>query len=811
MIMRAHPGRFSRAKLSTSRSEVSTSAPPSEPRPIQQPSDPLQSRAMLRRLHRSFERFRFVVLAVVLGITGFFGYQTTSLRFDNSLNIWFLDDDPDLLAYRDFLDRFETDESIILLLEPTELLAPEALDEDNRTSTRAGAVFAPEFLAALDRFSARAAAVESVIQVHSLTSVDAVRGEGHTVHVGRLIPELPETEIEARAVRELVMADSLYRGSLVTEDETGTAVVVEIEHHEDDFTYKSVAIAALREIAEEEFGDVPYKMSGAPVIDDAFFHYSERDARTFLPAMVVVLIVMLGWLFRSGWGVLLPCGLVTIAAVWTHGIMAMLGWPFTVVATILTPLVMAVGVAASVHVLSEVRRLRSEGMDFVSAREHAFEILFAPCLTTSLTTAAGMLSLSVASLAPIRQFGALAAVGAILAFIITFTALPAALAMLPERALLTQRQGSEERFLSLVAKLASRHAGIVLGLAGIVVVMSIIGITQLRVGQSMLTYFRPGDPVMEDLKAVDEALGGTGTVEVIITASEDRRFFDPELLGALDELGTYLEQLPTTGRAFSVVDALVAENEAYSGRAEVPDSIPAAAQLMSLLEGSDLFDRYLSGDYRIARLSANIQLSRFDSTLIDLDEIQKTTHEIFDGLGDAHVTGYLKLMSNMESYLIDSQIRSFLLAFSLVLLLITALFRSIRMGLFSMIPNLPPILLTLGIMGWFDIALDTGTVMIAGVLLGLVVDDTIHFLAHFRRRLRAGDSQPEAVDHTQRAAGRAITITSLVLAASFATTLLGSFSPNINFGFLSAIAVLAALIFDLVVLPATIAVIKPKL
>lgn len=338
--------------------------------------------------------------------------------------------------------------------------------------------------------------------------------------------------------------------------------------------------------------------------------------------------------------------------------------------------------------------------------------------------------------------------------------------------------------------------------------LSILGLMHIEVGSNPMNYFRKSAHVRQDTEALDRALGGTTSVEFLVETDADG-LKDPETLRKLDTFQDWLEEQPGITRTLSVVDSLKELNRVMSdgsaASAVVPSSSALAAQLYLLLEGEDDFDSSVQDDYSVARITARVSLSKANELTARVPVIEAKIREKFDQ-GKVHVkpTGFVKLMGDMETYLISSQIRSFLIAFAVITAMMMLLLRSPRLGLFSMIPNLLPVLMGIGFMSAVGIELDPGTVMIGGIALGLVVDDTVHFLVRLRRRELQGESVPVAIRHAMTDAGRPIIITSVVLSAGFSILGLGSFAPNVYFGLVSALIIVLALLCDVLVMPAAL-------
>ena len=334
-------------------------------------------------------------------------------------------------------------------------------------------------------------------------------------------------------------------------------------------------------------------------------------------------------------------------------------------------------------------------------------------------------------------------------------------------------------------------------------------------GANPLNYFRAQDPVRLELEFVDDRLGGSTSVEVLVDTGKPDGLKDPAVLQGMLRVQDFLADIEGVGTSVSMADYVMELRQAMRGGAEEERLLPAdraeVAQLLLLLDDPQELERLADFGFQRGRINSTVEMSRADDLAGELEAVEALVDEAFPEGVRALVTGLSKLISNMETYLLDSQIKSLSLAFVLVLVLMVVAMRSVRLGLFAMVPNLLPIVWVLGGMGWTGLALDPGTVMTGAVALGLVVDDTVHFLHFFRERIQLGDPIEEATRRTLLETGRAIVMTSVILCAGFWLMCAASFRPNIYFGLLCGAAIALALGAVLVVLPAALAVIRPRL
>jgi len=743
-------------------------------------------------------RHRWAVLLAIGLISAVAAGFVPRVGFDTSIESWVRPDDPGLVTYRGFIDRFAADEITVI-------------------GVFADDVFTPRVLAAVAAITNGAARAPYVHRVHSLTNVDIATGDAEGVMLGPLIDHLPATPEEAQTVRGRALASPLIEGLLVSPDARATAIVVESSPEVKGFREKAELIGALRAIVAPYAGEMEIRLAGAPPLHDALFRHTRADMRVIGPASAGLIALCLYLAFGSLVAVGLALGVVAVAFLWLGGVMGAFGVDLDVVCIELPPVVLAVGIADAVHLLVEHRRERSTGNEKEAVRT-ALARLLVPCFFTSATTAAGMLSLLASDVRPIRNYGWEAAVAVAATFVLSVTLLPVLMEMVMGHTA-PRRQSPAARALAhlvgwLVRITARRSRAITVGAVAVGLV-AVTAVGRLHVGGNMLHYFPPGDPVRESTERIDQALGGSAALELMVTTAPEG-LKEPSILRRVDGLAEWLRHGPVATKVVSVVDHLKEMNRVFTGDPVSGDVIPATrnlvAQFYLLLEQADDLDPLVQDDYSVGRMTARVRFSDAERLTAALEESGPVRAAEHDGGGfSVTTTGYIKVMVEIESYLVASQMRSLTLAFALVVVLLGLVLRSARLALFAMIPNVVPIVMGLGFMALAGIPLDPGTVMIGGVAMGLVVDDTVHFLVRLRREARAGTPLDAAVRRTLEQVARPILATSVTLAAGFGVMTVASFSPNAHFGAVTSVVILLALIGDLVVLPAALLWLRPRL
>lgn len=751
--------------------------------------------SLTQKLANRIVRARLSILILATIVTGFAGVLSTEVEFESDIEIWFLENDPTLVSYNEFLERFDGDELIVLGVFSDE-------------------IFTPELLKAIDTDTLEGAKAPGIIRSRSITNVKVPVVREEDMRVDLLFEELPSTEEEARAAKEVALGNPLIRGRLLAEDGKAAAIVYEFGGEENTFERKVAAVDGLEKAIEGVFPDnARVVLAGSPVFDRAFFVYSQNDFAVMGLVAVFVVLLMTFFIFRRIAATLLPVGIVVMTVLWLFGLMVLLGIKVNMVSTGLVTLAIAVGVADSVHLLSEFYTNLKAGATRQEAVKTATSHILVPCFFTSMTTGLGFLALLAGDLAPIGEFGWLSAIAVLFAFGLSMTVLPAALCYLPNpsrEVLQAESKKGVERVLRLFSRPSRQRAMGILLAALALFCVALYGFSLIKAESNPVNYFKPGDPVRSAMTLIDERLGGSASMEFLIETEEDG-LKDPEILNALSRLREKVLQVEGFTQIFSPLESLEEAHRTFVGGEGIPQQREMNAQLFLILEGEpEEFETVVQGNYDVGRMSAR---TRFDvpiSVRERKEQVERAVAEESCSDLSIQITGFVKLMTDMEIYLFEGQIRSFVLALLVISIVLFFLLRSVPLGFLAFIPNLTPIAFGLAFMAFADINLDPGTVMIGPIALGLVVDDTVHFLYRYQFLRKAGESIEDACEKTLYSAGRAIVTTSFILAAGFSVLALGSFIPNIYFGLVTSVVVLVAMVADVVVLPAVLILFRPK-
>ena len=749
--------------------------------------------------------------------------QLPKLRVDTNSESYFKKGDQALLDYNAFRDQFGMDDLLIVGIEPPE-------------------VFDTIFLTKLRRLHRELEGkVPYLADITSLINARNTRGEGNTLIVEDLLAQWPQTAADLSNLRQRVLSNPLYADLLISSDGSFATLVLkgharlnggdedvlagfdETEPVPDgqkrylDSEQKAEMVRAVEKIVEPyRAPDFRIHLGGMPVVDVALQSSIKEDLDRLTPLSMLVTALFLLLLFRRISGVLYPMLTVILSLLSTFGAMAALGIPMTDVGHILPTFLLVVGVGDSVHILTIFYREFNRSGDKVEAISFAMGHSALAVLMTSMTTAGGLASFIIADAAPIADLGIIAPLGVMLALIYTLILLPALIALLPvRRSLVREGRGPVIDYLfTSIARVACRHSGKILLVGGTVLLLSLMGMSQVRFYHNALTWLPDDSAARSATALMDQKLRGTVTLEVVIDTKRPGGLYEPQFLHQLEASNLHALDFSvgeiSIGKSWSV-DTILKEihralNENRPQFYVIPDDRKLVAQEFLLFEGSgsDDLEEVVNRDFSKVRLTMKAPFGDLFKYRSLFEEV-KTYFAAAYPEADVHVTGVLGLFARMVETAITSMVKSYLLSLAVITLLMMVLIGRVRIGMLSMIPNLLPLIALVGLMGWAGIPFDLSNTIIGSIAIGLVVDDTIHFMHNFRRYFEQSGDVLWAVEQTLLTTGRAIAVTSVVLASGFFTCMSSTMLSTWTFGLLMGLAVIFALVSDFFLTPALMA------
>ena len=739
-------------------------------------------------------KYPFVYLAALLLLTGIAGFYYVTLPTETSVESLIIENDPDLLFYEKFKEQFGEDEFLVVGIPTTD-------------------VFDPQVLQFIRQQTEKLEALNEIKEVVSLSNVDDFVGSESDFIVQPLIEQLPEDDVSKERLCQRAQANTLIRESLLNPESTATLFFIRPISRPDDPKYDERLVSKVEQIFKEigpPWANYEYHLAGWLVTDVNLSRSMNRDMLTFMPLTYLLLISLVSFALRNRWAVILAITNVSICLIWTLALLNMIGGAMSPITSILPPLMMALAVSDSIHIFVAFLKYDRRRKSLQSVMRETVGKLALPCFLTSFTTAIGFLSLAVSDVPPISNFGIAAAGGMMAEFALSMTIIPLGLYFLRNKISLKQPSVAETSFfhskLERFAEALPRYRNPLLLSSSALIIVSLILSAQIKVETNLLEYFKQSSPVRQASNFIDKQLGGVETFEISLSTEIDDYFLDPEALQIIEKIEKFLKQQQIVSSVTSVNDFFREMNKAFHSEniewLKLPDSREMTAQYLLLYDGDDL-DYLLDEQRRWVRISARITEHNSSKVAVYIDELQNYLNTLTsDSPIQAQVTGKTLIANKLIDFIISSQVQSLSLAFVLIFLLMLRIFRSWKLGLISVIPNMLPILLNFAVMGLCGVPLNSATAIIAAVAIGIAVDDTIHFICQYQQQRQAGYSTEASIQKAVVVKGTPIIMTSLIMTGGFGILLFGSFVPTIQFGILSALIMLFAVISDLIVLPA---------
>jgi hypothetical protein len=606
-------------------------------------------------------------------------------------------------------------------------------------------------------------------------------------------------------------------------------------------------IVAIRSIMNNYRSDAELFLGGVSMIADDMISFIKSDLKVFGIGVLIFLIVTLSIIFRNSRWVLLPMLCCSFSAISMMGLLGMFGWQVTVISSNFVSLQLIITMAITIHLIVRYRDLayRNPTADQRKLILETVRLMVTPCLYAALTTIAGFGSLLLCDLLPVKTFGWMMIAGIIVSLGVTFLLFPAGLMVVlkkPDRSGLSKPK-SKFSFTSFLAGFTGKHGRSILVISGIVFIISVIGISRLVVENSFIDYFKDTTEIYQGLKVIDQKLGGTSPLDVIIDLNEPesssqkpvaganaksddgfeefeefesekddgRYWFTADKMAKVTRIHEYLDSLPETGKVISLATMLKIAEDYNDG--QPLDNFQLALLYGELPEKlkSMVIKPYVSIENDQLRFAVRVRDS--EKSLRRDALLKKIKYELINKLGltedNIHLTGLLVLYNNMLQSLFESQILTLGIVVIALMVMFVVLFRSLKIALIAITPNLLAISAVLGVIGWLNIPLDMMTITIAAISMGIAVDNTIHYIYRFRQEFRAEHNYVKTVFKCHGSIGNAIYYTSVPIIIGFSILALSNFLPSIYFGLLTGLAMLIALIASLTLLPQLLIVIKP--
>ena len=803
-----------------------------------------------------------LVCLLMSAVLCFFAFQTKSFKLDASADSLLLEGDQDLKLFRETIERYATKEFLFV------------------TFTSKENLFTQTVLTKITQLRDEINKLERVHSVVSLVDIPLVmQVDGSLSDIADNVRTIEGGDINLDKAKQEILTSPIYKELIISRDGATTALLVnlkdqpefrEIQRKRNQLLIKDKndelddserieleeilteyakkknendkinheTIIRIREILSEYSRYGSLHLGGVPMIADDMITFIKNDLIIFGIGVFLFLIIMLTIIFRKLRWVLLPLVSCFYAGLLMVGLLGLVGWNVTVISSNFISLMLIITMSMNVHLIVRYRQLRN---DFPDYTQHELVLstmskMVWPCLYTALTTIMAFTSLVVSGIKPVIDFGWMMTIGLSVTFLTSFILFPSLLILLPKIAENTT-SGNEFQFTSKLANITEQYGNRILVLTVILTLISAYGISRLQVENSFINYFSEDTEIFQGLRLIDEKLGGTTPVDILLNlensenienkeTGEDFEDFDalfsafeedqeevwftPERIDIVKQAHDYLEALPEVGKVLSLASIIRVGEQINEGEFDAFELAIVSKRMPEELRKS-MINPYISEANNEARI--NIRILDSLKNLRRQELLEKIKIDLIERINidedKIKITGILVLYNNMLQSLYKSQILTLGVVMAGIGLMLIILFRSVQLAIIGIIPNLLAAAIILGLMGLLRIPLDMMTITIAAITIGIAVDNSIHYIYRFREEFPKTKNYVSTMHYCHANIGKAVFYTASTIIIGFSILVLSNFIPTIYFGVLTAFAMFIALFAALTLLPKLILLFRP--
>ena len=764
-----------------------------------------------------------------------FGYFTKDFRLDASSDTLLIEGDPDLEYLKEITKRYGSKEYLVLTYTPIEEMMSDS-SVNNLLSLKYK--------------------IQSLNWVHNVVTLLDIpllnNSEAPLQERLESFKTLKDEGVDKERGFKEILNSPVFRNFVISEDGSTSGIIVyikkddlkdienktqkEIQNYKDDLKKKNHEnILQIREIIKSYDNVGKIYLGGIPMIVDDMMSFIKSDIIVFGLGVLLFIIATLWFVFRKLIWIIIPISSCFFSVLIMTGLLGLLGWKVTVISSNFIALMLILTMAMNIHMSTRFLQLRN---DFPNSSN--FQIIymttnkmFWPIIYTVLTTVCAFLSLVFSGIKPIIDFGWMMTFGLITSFIITFTLLPTLLSFISNNSVVI-KENNGSKITSFLGKISIDNKNVIFTLTGLVIILSIIGISRLEVENSFINYFNKNTEIYKGMKLIDEKLGGTTPLEIILkfpkkekaetdqddefedwgedeNQSNERYWFTKDKVDKIQAVHNYLDELPPVGKVLSFSSIIEVATKLNNNKtlgslelgilySKIPESIK-----------KDIIDPYISVKDNEARISLRIKDSQDGLRRNDL--IKQINYDLKNKLKlseeEFKLAGVLILFNNLLQSLFKSQILTLGLVMIGIFIMFMILFKNIKLSLIGVVPNFIAAFFILGIIGLLGIPLDMMTITIAAITIGIAVDNSIHYIYRFKEEFLKDRNYEKTLKICHSTVGVAILNTSITIVFGFSILVFSKFIPTIYFGVFTGIAMLLAMISVLTLLPSLILISKP--
>ena len=719
-----------------------------------------------------------IILLVLIG-TLFFGNEIRSLKIDADILRSLPDEDPDARLLKKIGENFGGNNTGVIILETDNIYQTSVLEH-------------------IQLLTDTLANIDGITTVSSLTNIINIKGGDYGIEIGKLVDEyeMPESPKDFQILRNNILNNEMYKGSIVSEDETSTLIIFNLDNNSD---VNAIAKNVIRKTEELNLPEKLYYI-GSPMLLTYISDLMKDDLTNLLPLAFLVIAFILFLSFRSISGVLLPLLIAIIAIVWSLGSMAFLDIKMSIISNNIPIVLLAIGSAYTIHVINRINKVSQSKETDVIARALAFVLI--PLILAALTTIIGFVSFIFgAYLNMIVDFGIFTALGTLFASLLSIFFVPAILEVVnyKRKKNIKQKENSflTNYFLKPINALLIKRPKTILTIWMVLITISIVGMSSIKRSVDIQEYFKKNNPTRLAENIMIEKFGGTKPIFVHFKGNMQ----SPKVLKTMIQTSEYMEKSPDVYTSMSIAKLIAEINLNITNKRGIPNKSDQIEQLWFLLEGNEVLNRFVNEN-----LTEGIIISKFKSPDNESKkEFAKymrafiTTNSSEDC--EIEITGMPFVDITMDQSLINSQIGSILIAILFVIILVGIILRSWISGLYASIPIIATIMLLFGFMGLTGISLNIATVLVASVALGIGIDYSIHIISHFNESYKKSQDLYASIQESILISGNAIIINVISVSAGFLILVFSEMVPLQYFGLLIALSMVSSCLGALTLLP----------
>lgn len=761
------------------------------------------------RLTRRVIKHRWIVLLIATLITVLFVKGMSNLEFSSNYRVFFSSENPELAAFEDLQSTYTKNDNILFVVEP--------LKKD-----KGGEVFNNRILSAVEQLTAQAWQIPYAIRVDSVTNFQYTKAVGDDLIVDDLVLEaesLSESELSIR--KKITLNEPLLLNNLVTKAADVTAVNVVLQYPDVSLLEVPEAVSAarsLREQIEKKFPEIAVHLTGVSMLNNAFSEVGLDDAGSLTPLMFCVILLISWLILRFLAGTVVIFLVVAISTIIGMGIAGFFGVKLTPISMSASTVILTLAVADSIHILISFRSLMRDGHSKYEAILEAGRVNFLPVTITSITTIVGFLALNFSDSPPFWHLGNITSAGILGAWLLSITLLPAMISLLPVKITPTEKKEWSQKMLRLLANYVILNSRKILVVLCLLVVIFSGFIPTISFNDQWVEYF---DERIEFRRDSDRALKNFGLypIEFSVPALNSGGISEPEYLNNLEKFTDFLSKQQEVLHVYSITDVMKRLNKNMHGDDDnfyrIPDDRQLSAQYLLLYElslpyGLDLNDR-INIDKSATRVTAMLQKASTSETKVFLENTRQWMKKNWPDYMFSQPTSAQVMFTYITDRNIQNMISGTIGAILAIALIMIVALRSFRLGFLSMIPNGLPLLMTFGAWALLYGEVGFSVATVASISLGIIVDDTVHFLSKYvRAKNEKGLSVEESIRYAFSNVGMAIVVNTVILTCGFLVLTTSAFKMNVDLGLMTIFSVLFALLLDFLLLPALLLALDKK-